>query len=291
MDVHSPTDYGHAVVVYGNFFQFGPGDVVHYPRVQSRMFLCVRAGRGVVDVGGVSHTLTPDDYLFLPWGAAVTYRADRREPFMVGGVHVIPWHAPDAPVTYEVAHYPDAPLAGVPWRGDVLLPGLEEVFRGRLTWEHPLSHLAEYVVNLYIRDTPPEWEARSLGRLFLAEMLRAAAAPAPAPAELPGELRQILRYVHDHLTEDCSLPALAAFCGKSVSSVSRMFRRHLGCTANQWVRQLRVDRAARLLRTTRMPVGAVGADVGIEDPFYFSKLFRQQMGEAPLTYRRKHSRL
>ncbi|RPK57789.1 HTH-type transcriptional activator RhaS [Streptomyces sp. ADI96-02] len=43
--------------------------------------------------------------------------------------------------------------------------------------------------------------------------------------------------------------------------------------------------AARLLRFTDMPVGAISEKVGVQDQLYFSRAFKNRYGEAPLAYR------
>jgi YesN/AraC family two-component response regulator len=51
---------------------------------------------------------------------------------------------------------------------------------------------------------------------------------------------------------------------------------------------LKIQRACRLLDTTALPVGLVGARVGYEDPYYFSRIFRRVMGYPPRRYRQVH---
>ena len=50
--------------------------------------------------------------------------------------------------------------------------------------------------------------------------------------------------------------------------------------------QLRVTRAKRLLRFSDLTVEAVGREVGIPEPGYFSRVFKKVEGVAPGEYRR-----
>jgi transcriptional regulator GlxA family with amidase domain len=54
----------------------------------------------------------------------------------------------------------------------------------------------------------------------------------------------------------------------------------------QYVTRLRVREAQRLLRETDLPVATISTMVGFDDPLYFSRRFRQLVGDAPRVWRR-----
>ena len=60
----------------------------------------------------------------------------------------------------------------------------------------------------------------------------------------------------------------------------------VGCSPNEYVRILRMKKAAELLLTTEMNVSEIGFQVGINDPFYFSKCFKNSFGKSPSQYRK-----
>ncbi|MDL2241499.1 response regulator [Bacteroidales bacterium OttesenSCG-928-L03] len=60
-----------------------------------------------------------------------------------------------------------------------------------------------------------------------------------------------------------------------------------GYSPNEYIRIVRMKKAAEYLQTTNHPVADVAFMVGIEDPFYFSKCFKTQFGVAPTVYRGK----
>src|SRR5689334_17376070 len=78
------------VVLLANHYQFGPGETVVNGPVASCMQLWCRAGGGSVAWDGSGQRLEPGCALLLPWGHRIAYRADRRDPFLVSGVHVVP---------------------------------------------------------------------------------------------------------------------------------------------------------------------------------------------------------
>ncbi|MFV0325842.1 MAG: two-component regulator propeller domain-containing protein [Bacteroides xylanisolvens] len=60
----------------------------------------------------------------------------------------------------------------------------------------------------------------------------------------------------------------------------------VGCSPNEYVRILRMKKAAELLITTEINISEIGYQVGINDPFYFSKCFKNTFGKSPSQYRK-----
>ena len=57
-----------------------------------------------------------------------------------------------------------------------------------------------------------------------------------------------------------------------------------GYAPNEYIRIVRMKKAAELLRENRHKVAEVSYQVGINDPFYFSKCFKRQFGVSPSAY-------
>lgn len=276
----------HGVIVYANDLQFGPDEQASHAHVLSRMLLWCKQGRGIVRINDVLYPLEPGHFLFLPWGHAIHYYADPADPFFLAGVHLIPNHAPGRALEFDVAHCHGHAL-DVPWRRDKALPGIEGVIEGSMEWSDGLAPLVSYIVHLFKRGDFQPWQMRQLAGLFVTELLEAVQTRRVASRPIPHALRQLLRFISDHTHRPLGLDDLAHFSGMSRSSVGRMFKRYLNCTPGEWVLDERMRRACHLLRTTRLPVSEIGQRVGIEDPFYFSKLFKKAQGVAPLGYRKQ----
>ena len=84
--------------------------------------------------------------------------------------------------------------------------------------------------------------------------------------------------------------AIVALCretGCHPATLNRAFRRELGCTPGDYQRRLRVERAARLLRDTAMPLADVAVACGYCDQSHLARSFRHVMGCTPSEYRRR----
>lgn len=59
-----------------------------------------------------------------------------------------------------------------------------------------------------------------------------------------------------------------------------------GYSPNEYIRVIRMKKAAELLQTGELTVSEISYKVGINDPFYFSKCFKTQFGVAPSVYQK-----
>lgn len=87
----------------------------------------------------------------------------------------------------------------------------------------------------------------------------------------------------------CTLSALAEEHGMELSALSRLIRRHTGCTFTELLRTARFNRAVVLLSGTKLSVADIAALVGYENTAFFYRQFAQCFGCTPAEYRRTHS--
>lgn len=92
-----------------------------------------------------------------------------------------------------------------------------------------------------------------------------------------------------HLGEPWSRAALADAGGTTIRQLERSFTREIGQGIAGHYLQLRLDRAAQLLRTTGLPVTEVALACGFSAPSHFSRSFRARFGVAPRRARAAHS--
>lgn len=94
-----------------------------------------------------------------------------------------------------------------------------------------------------------------------------------------------LRWLRRNLNRTPTLAEMAREAGLSVPHFGAMFRRQLKCSPLEFHIRLRLQRACEWLETTDRTVAEIGAALGYADPLYFSRVFRQKIGQPPRTYR------
>ena len=112
--------------------------------------------------------------------------------------------------------------------------------------------------------------------------------PLSEHSHIDGRVQAAMEFLTRHLAEPVTSDALAAACGLSVSRLAHLFRAQIGLTPQQYLEGQRLSRARRLLELTPRPVGAIAAEVGYENPFYFTLRFKRATGLSPRDYRKKH---
>ncbi len=96
------------------------------------------------------------------------------------------------------------------------------------------------------------------------------------------QLRQIVEYIHEHLTEDLSLVDLAEQINLSSFHFARLFKNSLGLSPHQYLLQNRIDRAKKLIAVSMKPnLTEIGLQVGFYDQAHFTKAFRRAVGIWP----------
>ena len=99
------------------------------------------------------------------------------------------------------------------------------------------------------------------------------------------EVQEALRYLHTNYTEKMTLDSLADATCLNRSYLCRVFKKDMGVSIFSYLNELRMKRAAELLlqRSDRY-IKEIAAEVGIDDPFYFTRRFKEYYGVSPKEY-------
>ena len=166
---------------------------------------------------------------------------------------------------------------------------MEKVVHGRFTGaDDRLSLLAVYIVEKFQHDPPERGPMSHLATLLIAELSLAAHAKPPGTKPRPATLHRMQEYARSHLDRTFTVQDLARLAKCSTASVHRQFQACESLSPGRWIAHLRAERAAMLLRTTSLSVQEVGTQVGLTDPFHFSRFFKREMGVPPRTYHENH---
>jgi AraC-like DNA-binding protein len=116
-------------------------------------------------------------------------------------------------------------------------------------------------------------------------LLPAAATPASSPPGVPAWLAEALEDMRHDASLRGGVPRLLELCRVTSGHLATVTRRFYGCTPTEMVAELRLRRAADLLRTTPDGIGEIATRCGYSSLVYFSGRFRQAYGISPREYR------
>lgn len=92
-------------------------------------------------------------------------------------------------------------------------------------------------------------------------------------------------YIHKNYSNDIDLNSIADNLGFSSSYLTKIFNRYEDITPAKFIRNYRMGIAKQLLNDKILTIQQVAASVGYNDPFHFSKSFKQTFGITPTEYR------
>jgi two-component system response regulator YesN len=98
--------------------------------------------------------------------------------------------------------------------------------------------------------------------------------------------KDILDYVNENFTDpDICRTQVADHFGISIYSLSRLFKDSIGIGFTEYVTAKRMELSRQLLLTTDESIAQIASQIGINDPNYFSKLFKSTYNITPSKFR------
>lgn len=95
---------------------------------------------------------------------------------------------------------------------------------------------------------------------------------------------EIQKYLQSNLHKKLSLNEVANTFGLSPNYLSSIFKKTCECTFTEYMNQCKVNEAKRLLETSSMKIYEISHQLGFDDAFYFSKVFKKIEGCSPKEY-------
>lgn len=99
-------------------------------------------------------------------------------------------------------------------------------------------------------------------------------------------VRPALQQIEEHFDEGLDNASLARLCSLSEDHFIRRFRETVGQTPAQYVLDRRVTEAAQLLLFGADSIDRIATRCGFPNRHYFSRVFKQRIGQPPAAYRR-----
>lgn len=261
----SPPDTVPLVVVCGGYESCTRDYAIHRATFPYYSLELVARGRGSLQLGGRSHALAP--------GSVFSYGPD---------------------VAHDIATSPDEPLEKyfIDFTGRRAQKLLVQYRLAPGSYvEVPADSALPDIFEMLIRDGARGTSfAQPLCTALLEYLAVRIADSLAMSTELPSPARATYLRCRDFITQHYqrlrSIEEVVAECDVDQAYLCRLFRRFDHQTPYRYLVRLRMNAAAERLRDPQILVRQVAAESGYEDPFHFSRAFKQVFGISPNAFRR-----
>jgi AraC-like DNA-binding protein len=255
-------------------------DIGYYPKayhhhlkreepIDQYVFIYCMEGKGWFKTDIHEYTVSENEYFILPAGIPHSYGADEDNPWTIYWIHfkgkLASLFVPDTRRPIEIK-------PGVHSRISDRIELFEEIYR---TLESGYSR-----ENLIYACTVFHYY---LGTLHYKQQYREVKKDKLQNNDI---VTASIHYMKENLEKKLSLPEIAGYTGYSASYFTAMFNKRTGYAPLAYFNQLKIRKACKLLDFTTMKINQICYKIGIEDTYYFSRLFTKVMGMSPREYRK-----
>jgi len=223
-------------------------------------------GYGTIKVGSIEHTIPPDHYFIIQPNLPHTYHADKIKPWSIYWIH---FSGQKAKYLAKELNTPILVERSKTSRINDRLSLFNEIFQN-LDRGYSTESL-EYV-NLCLNRLLATFSHISQFRLINEQHSN-------DPVELS------INYMLENIELRLKIAEIANQVNLSPSYFSRLFVSRTGFAPIEYFIQLKIQRSCQLLNNRELTILDVARQIGIEDQFYFSRLFKKVMNISPQVYR------
>jgi AraC-like DNA-binding protein len=225
-------------------------------------------GAGWYQIGDKRYDVGENQYFILPAGVPHAYGADEDNPWTIYWIHfrgeLAPYYAKDATGPMDVK------------------PGLHSRIHNRIDlFEEIFNTLSSGFSNENLRYVSSLFHYY-LGSLRYINQYREAGENNEDNENMVGAT---IHYMKENIEKHLTLKEISDYTGYSASYISMMFKQDTGHSPLAYLNLLKIQQACELLDTTKMKVNQICYKIGIDDAYYFSRLFSKTMGMSPKEYR------
>ena len=149
-------------------------------------------------------------------------------------------------------------------------------------------YLAKQIVQVMVRHTGTSHATYQLQHLMYGMLASQWGQPVAMDAMLSHEIAKVVDALRaSSYKENFSLTEMAAISRMPMETFRKRFVSEVGMPPLSYVLHCKMERAKELLRETDLTVRQVGCEVGMQDPYHFSKQFKNIVGISPSAFQKQ----
>ena len=236
---------------------------------QHILIYCIE-GKGYLDICNKKHNIGAGNFFIIPKNIAHTYRADEDDPWTIYWIHFKGIHA------------------------DAIVEQLVD----RLDGYHSFLRFNEERIHLFNTMYTFLEKGYSLDNLlyvnmclwhYLTSFIFSDKFNDYIKASTLNSSDHAIELMQKKIGETLTLEDIAQQVNLWVSHFSFLFKKETGFSPIEYFIHLKVQKACQYLLFTELRIKEIALKLGIDDPYYFSRIFTKIMGLSPNDYRKKRS--
>lgn len=98
-------------------------------------------------------------------------------------------------------------------------------------------------------------------------------------------IEKAIQFIAYNYNRSITIQEISGYIGLNRTYFSKLFGRIMGSSPQNYLLKFRLQKSQSLLREANLSISEVGRAVGLENPFYFSRVFKLYTGVSPSIYR------
>lgn len=230
--------------------------------IEEHILIYCTDGAGVVEVDGHRYRIKPEEIFCIPCNRKHRYYADKDNPWSIFWMHFKGENVQYFPLDgCNVIHMNSAPANNrLMFLFELLFRVLERNYTlGNFIY---ISQVLSMILSeVYFREKVDESSLQNR------------------------HITSIIRYMYKHVREDLTLEDLSREFDLSKSYINVVFKKYARRAPIDFFIGLKMQEACKLLRSTGMYIKEVSIELGYDDPYYFSRIFKKFVGVSPKHYK------
>ncbi|MBX3255880.1 MAG: AraC family transcriptional regulator [Chitinophagaceae bacterium] len=251
-------------------------DIGYYPKAryhymerangaEQNILIYCHDGKGNAIIRNKEYKLQSDDFIIIPGGMPHSYTADEKDPWSIYWIHFKGTIANKIATNIEKRN------------------GLKGAIRFKEKTIHLFNEIYAQLEKGYSKDNLI-CANMCLSHFFSTFLFN-------DKYDISGKLSNkdtvdlAIDFLSKHTASVLSLEDIASEVNLSPSHLSYLFKKKTGFSPMEYFNHLKVQMACQYLLFTTLRIKEISQEVGIEDQYYFSRMFRKVMGMSPNEYR------